>query len=108
MGLPQISGVIGGTTGFAFFLIVFLINPRGMGVGDIKLAGLIGLVVGFPLVIIALLIGIFIGGLVAAALLLLKIKGRKDVISYGTFLAIGPLLTLLWGNDILNWYLGSF
>jgi len=103
-----LSGVIGGAIGFVFFLIVFLINPRGMGMGDIKLAGLIGLVTGFPLVIVALFIGIFIGGLVAVTLLSLKIKGRKDVIPYGAFLALGPMVTLLWGNDILSWYLGLF
>ena len=109
--LPEpsiLSGVIGGAIGFVFFLIVLLINPRGMGMGDVKLACLIGLVTGFPLAIVALLIGIFIGGLVAVVLLSLRIKGRKDVIPYGTFLAIGPIVTLLWGGDILNRYLGLF
>jgi leader peptidase (prepilin peptidase)/N-methyltransferase len=107
--LPEpsiLSGIIGGAIGIAFFLIVYIINPRGMGMGDIKMAGLIGLVTGFPLSIVALFIGIIIGGLVAVALLLLKIKKRKDVIPYGTFLAIGPMVVLLWGKDILNWYLG--
>jgi leader peptidase (prepilin peptidase)/N-methyltransferase len=103
-----LSGIIGGAIGFAFFLIIFLINPRGMGMGDVKLAGLIGLVTGFPLVIVALLIGIFIGGLVAIVLLLLRLKGRKDLIAYGTFLAIGPIVTLLWGTDIYSWYQGLF
>jgi leader peptidase (prepilin peptidase)/N-methyltransferase len=103
-----LSGVIGGGIGFIFFLIIFLINPRGMGMGDVKLAGLIGLVTGFPLVIVALLIGIFIGGIVAIGLLLLRLKGRKDVIAYGTFLAMGPIVTLLWGVDIYHWYQGLF
>jgi len=100
--------VILGAIGFVFFLIVFLINPKGMGMGDVKLAGLIGLATGLPLVIVALLTGILLGGLVAIVLLLLRLKGRKDVISYGTFLAIGPIITLLWGNDIFNWYLSFF
>jgi len=103
-----LSGVIGGAIGFVFFLIVFLINPKGMGMGDVKLAGLIGLATGLPLVIVALLTGILLGGLVAIVLLLLRLKGRKDVIPYGTFLAIGPIVTLLWGNDIFNWYLSFF
>ena len=81
---------------------------RGMGMGDIKLALLIGLVTGFPLVIPGLLIGIFIGGIAAIVLLVFKLKARKDVIPYGTFLAIGPIITLFWGNEILNWYLGFF
>jgi leader peptidase (prepilin peptidase)/N-methyltransferase len=109
--LPQpgiLSGIIAGAIGFAFFFLVFLINPRGMGMGDIKLAGLIGLVTGFPMVIVALMIGIVVGGVVAVVLLSFKIMGRKDVIPYGTFLAIGPMITLIWGNSILNWYLGLF
>jgi leader peptidase (prepilin peptidase)/N-methyltransferase len=103
-----LSGLIGGAVGFTFFSIVRLINPRGMGIGDIKLALLIGLVTGWPLVVVALLIGIIIGGIVATVFLLFRKKGRKDVIPYGTFLAIGPIVTLLWGNEIFDWYLGFF
>ena len=109
--LPEpsiLSGVIGGAIGFVFFFIVFLINPKGMGMGDIKMAGLIGLVTGFPLVIVALFIGIFIGGIAAVMLLLLRMKGRKDIIPYGAFLGIGPVVTLLWGKEILSWYMGFF
>ena len=103
-----LSGAIGGALGLFFFLIVHLINPRGMGMGDVKLAGLIGLVTGFPLVLVALFIGIVSGGLVAVVLLTFKIKGRKELLPYGSFLALGPIITLLWGNEILNWYLGFF
>jgi len=103
-----LSGIIGGAVGFLFFLIVMLIYPRGMGAGDVKMAGLIGLVTGFPLVLIALFIGIVTGGLVAIMLLLFKKKGRKDLIPYGTFLAFGPIAALLWGNYILNWYVSFF
>ncbi len=103
-----LSGLIGGAIGLAFFLIVFIINPRGMGMGDVKLAGVIGLATCFPLGLVALFIGIFIGGVVAAILLALRKKGRKDAVPYGTFLAIGPIVTLLWGMPILNWYRGLF
>jgi leader peptidase (prepilin peptidase)/N-methyltransferase len=107
-GTSILSGLLAGAIGFFFFLIVLLIRPGGMGMGDIKLACLIGLVTGFPLVIVALMIGIVIGGLVAIILLLFGIKSRKDVMPYGAFLGIGPMVTLLWGNDILNWYLHLF
>jgi leader peptidase (prepilin peptidase)/N-methyltransferase len=103
-----LSGVIGGAVGLGFFLLVFLINPRGMGMGDIKLAGLIGLVTGWPMVVVALLIGTLIGGLAAIVLLSLRLKGRKDVLPYGTFLAIGPLVTLFWGVNIFHWYQNLF
>jgi leader peptidase (prepilin peptidase)/N-methyltransferase len=109
--VPQpsiLSGLIGGAIGFTFFMIVFLINPRGMGMGDVKLVALIGLATGFPLALAALFIGIVIGGVAAVVLLILRKKGRKDVMPYGVFLGIGPIVALLWGNGIINWYRGFF
>lgn len=109
--IPQpsiLSGLIAGGIAFTFFLIVFLINPRGLGMGDIKLVALIGLVMGIPFSIAALLIGIIFGGIVAIIILSLKLKGRKDVIAYGTFLATGPIIMLMWGNEIWNWYQNMF
>ncbi len=60
------------------------------------------------MMVVALLVGILTGGLVALVLLSLKIKGRKEAIPYGTFLAIGPIITLFWGMDIFRWYQGLF
>jgi leader peptidase (prepilin peptidase) / N-methyltransferase len=109
--VPQpsiLSGLIAGAIGFIFFMVVFLINPRGLGMGDIKLVALIGLATGFPLNLVALFIGIIIGGVAAVVLLLTRKKGRKDVMPYGVFLGIGPIIALLWGNGIIDWYLKLF
>jgi leader peptidase (prepilin peptidase) / N-methyltransferase len=106
--LSLVSGLIAGAIGFVFFMFVFIINPRGLGMGDIKLVTLIGLVTGFPLNLLALFIGIFIGGLAAVVLLIARKKGRKDVMPYGVFLGVGPIIALLWGNPIIAWYLESF
>jgi leader peptidase (prepilin peptidase)/N-methyltransferase len=108
-----INAAMGGATGFIFLLIPFLISflfyPQGgMGEGDIKMGILIGLVTGFPLVLVALVGGAILGGLAGGALLLLKIKGRKEAIPFGPFLALATIATLLWGSGILNWYLGLF
>jgi len=103
-----VNSVIGGAIGFIFLLIPALVNPKGMGWGDVKMAGLIGLVTGSQLVLVALFTGVIMGGLVAVFLLLLKIKRRKETIPFGPFLSLATIATLLWGNDILNWYLGFF
>jgi len=100
------NGIIGGAIGFVFLLIPALIYRGGMGWGDVKMAGLVGLVTGFPLVFAALLMGVVLGGLVAGILLLLRIKKRKEPIPFGPFLSLATMATLLWGSDILNWYLG--
>jgi len=98
----------GGGIGLALFLLIVIVSRGGMGWGDVKLAALIGLVTGFPLVFIALLLGVVLGGVVAALLLLFKIKRRKEAIPFGPFLAIAAIATLLWGNSILSWYRGLF
>ena len=68
----------------------------------------IGLATGFPLVIVALIMGIILGGLVAVILLGFKIKKRKEAMPFGPFLAVAAIVTLLWGSNILSWYLGIF
>jgi leader peptidase (prepilin peptidase)/N-methyltransferase len=88
-----------------FFLIAFL-RPNSMGWGDVKLVVLIALMSGFPFVISSLMIGIIIGGIVAILLIAFKKKGRKDIIPYGTFLAMGPIIALLADPYIMNWYFG--
>jgi leader peptidase (prepilin peptidase)/N-methyltransferase len=98
----------GGGIGLGIFFLIVIVSRGGMGWGDVKLAALIGLVTGFPLVFVALLIGVILGGVVAALLLLLKVKKRKEAIPFGPFLAIGAIATLLWGNTILSWYQGLF
>jgi len=97
---------LGGAIGFVILLLIAIISRGGMGWGDVKLAGLIGLATGFPLVFVALVIGAILGGVVAAVLLALKKRGRKEAIPFGPFLSVAAIITLLWGGSILHWYLG--
>lgn len=101
-------GLAGGAIGFSILLIPALIYSKGMGWGDVKMAGLIGLMTGFPNVFVGIFGGIILGGLVATILLILKKKGRKEGIPFGPFLALGAMIALFWGGPIINWYLGLF
>jgi leader peptidase (prepilin peptidase)/N-methyltransferase len=103
-----LNGVISGAALFAIFLLIILISPKAMGMGDAKLVALIGLVSGFPLVVFSMMIGVVLGGIVAVILLATKKKGRKDVIPYGTFLGIGPIIALIFAANIISWYLPFF
>ncbi len=103
-----VSGLLGGAIGFGLFFLLVVVSRGGMGWGDVKMAALIGLATGFPLVVIALLMGMILGGLVAGVLLLFKKRGWKDTIPSGAFYALGAMATLLWGTNILNWYLKPF
>ena len=102
-----ISAVIGGVTGAGILLLLALIFPGGMGMGDVKLAALIGLLVGFPQVLIALLICFVLGGAVAGGLLLAKLRGRKDPVPLAPFLTAGLITTMFYGEEILRLYLGG-
>jgi leader peptidase (prepilin peptidase) / N-methyltransferase len=88
-------------------LIVALIAPSGMGMGDVKLAGLIGLVlgsIGLALVAVAAGVGILLGG-VGAIVALLAGAGRKSRVPYGPFMAGGALVAVFVGQHIANAYL---
>ena len=100
-----VSSLAGGALGLVVMALPFIIYHRGMGMGDIKLAALVGLMTGFPLVIVAVLLSWISGGLVAAILLILGIKKRKDPIPFAPFLATSAMITLLWGQAIWQWYL---
>ncbi len=102
----EVNGLIGGAIGFVLLLIPALVFRGGMGWGDVKMAALIGLVTGFPLVFVALFGGIVLGGLAAAFLLIIRVKKRRDPIPFGPFLSIATIVTLLYGSEILDWYLG--
>jgi leader peptidase (prepilin peptidase)/N-methyltransferase len=103
------SALLGGATGFVFMLVPYLVarthyKAEGIGQGDIYLAVLIGLSTGFPLVLVALIIGVIIGGVTAIILLAFRRRKRKDMIPFGPFLSIGAMVTLIWGPQILHRY----
>ena len=97
---------LGGGIGFGVFLLIALASRGGMGWGDVKLAALIGLATGFPLVFLAIIMGAILGGIVAVALVIAKKRKRRQTIPFGPFLALAAMVTLLWGSNILSWYLG--
>jgi len=107
--VPTIASAAGGGgLGLGLFLIIAIVSRGGMGWGDVKLAGLIGLVAGFPLVLVAVMLAIIAGGLAAIALLALKLRERKQTLPFGVFLAIGAVITLVHGAGLWDWYLALF
>ena len=93
-GRSPVSGLAGGAVGLFVMLLIFLVLP-GFGFGDVKLEGLVGLVVGLPAVLSALLIGAILGGFGAAGLLLTRRAGMKSAIAYGPYLAGGAIIEML-------------
>jgi leader peptidase (prepilin peptidase)/N-methyltransferase len=92
-----------------FFFVVVLIYPRGMGMGDVKLAALLGLYLGSS-VAPALLVALVTGTVVGVAIIARKgtEEGRKTAIPFGPFLAFGGIVGLLAGPAMIDWYLKTF
>jgi prepilin signal peptidase PulO-like enzyme (type II secretory pathway) len=97
---PLARSALGGLSGFAIFLLIAMAKPGGMGAGDVKLAGLIGLVVGYPSVLAALFTGILVGGIGAAVLLLMRRVKKGGYLPYGPFMVVGVLSSLLRGEPL--------
>lgn len=98
--------VLAGVGAGAFFLAVAVVSRGGMGGGDVKLAAVMGLFLGWPAIAAALFLSFLAGGLVGIALILLRLRRRKDAIPFGPFLALGSLAGLFWGASLVRWYFG--
>ncbi len=105
-GVPE--QLIAGAAAGGFLLIFALAYPRGMGMGDVKLAAVLGLYLGAEVavamlvaVLSATIVGIVIMARVGVA------KGRKTKVPFGPFLALGGVTALLIGTPIIHWYVHS-
>ncbi len=91
-----------------FLLIVLISRGRWMGVGDIKLAFLLGLVLGWPNILVALFLAFFLGAIIGIGLIIFGKKTLKSEVPFGPFLVFGTFLALFWGEKALDWYLNLF
>jgi len=93
----------------AFFLFIVLVSRgRWMGAGDIKLAFLMGLILGWPGILAALLLAFYLGAIIGVGLMILKKKELKSEVPFAPFLVVGTFLILFWENELLDWYQAIF
>lgn len=83
-----------------FYSIWFATRGRGMGFGDVKLAGVLGLLLGFPLTIFAFYIAFLTGATVGVILIMSKLKTLKSKIAFGPFLIIGAVATIVFRQPL--------
>jgi len=106
-GLPitPLTSLLGILLGGVFFYLIALVSKGGMGGGDIKLIAMIGAFLGWQGAFFTILSGALLGSLVGVSLMVLGKKGRKDKVPFGPFLSVGAILFILWGDDLIHWYL---
>jgi len=92
---------------FVFMLIIHLISPRGMGMGDVKLSLMAGAFL-VRNVVSGLFLGFLLGSLYGLSLIIIKRKKLKQAIPFGPFISLGSIISLFWGNNILKWYISFF
>ena len=102
---PSVAWVCAAVVAATVLFVIALIYPRGMGMGDVKLAGFLGAGLGAS-VAVALFLG-FLAALVPAAVMLVRHgrAARKRAIPLGPFLALGGVVAVFAGDEILSWYL---
>jgi leader peptidase (prepilin peptidase)/N-methyltransferase len=104
------ASIIGAASGFLFYFFIAelslrILKKEGMGGGDIKLMAMVGAFLGWKTVILTTFLGSLAGSVVGVFLIAAKGRGRGALIPFGPFLALGAVISLFFGQEILTWYL---
>lgn len=105
---PWWDSLLGAGVGFTILLLLALVSKGGMGGGDIKLFGVIGIVLGLTGALMTLFIASLAGALVGGIRLLKKTATRKTPIPFGPFIAVGAIISYFYGYTIFIWYLNLY
>lgn len=96
IGLVAVSAVL--------YLLYILSGGRAIGGGDVKLMGAAGLLLGVKLIVLAFFLGCILGSVIHV--LRMKLSGSGHMLAMGPYLSAGILISALWGNQLISWYLG--
>lgn len=89
-----------------FLILYFVTKGKGIGGGDIKLMAAAGLLIGWQNSLLALMVGSVAGSIIH--LTLMKIKGKDRVLAFGPYLSLGIFVAMLYGEQLISWYLSLF
>jgi leader peptidase (prepilin peptidase)/N-methyltransferase len=108
--LSSLIGILAGG-GILFALAEAYYRLRGiegLGMGDVKMLAMIGAVLGWPLMVLTLVLASFVGSVVGVGMMALGRGGMQAALPFGTFLALGALVAAVAGDPILSWYLSFY
>lgn len=104
-----INHALGALFGLLFFwLIYFLTGGKAMGFGDVKLAGAVGMLLGWPDGALALVFAFILGAILGLALIGARRRAMKDMVPFGPFIVLGVAVVFFFGYDIVNGYFELF
>ncbi len=104
-----LRSILSSILAFGFFLsIVFISKGKWMGLGDVKLAALMGLILNWPNILVSLVVAFFSGAIIGLGLIMSGKKTLKSEVPFGPFLVSGTFIALFWGQEIIQWYITIF
>jgi leader peptidase (prepilin peptidase) / N-methyltransferase len=111
--LPWTEVALGIVVGAGVFFVILVAGSwyagqEAMGLGDVKLAAMLGAFLGWKVLLFSAFLSAVIGGILAAAMVMTGALGRRDPIPFGPFLAAGGVAGLFWGERVVRWYLNGF
>ena len=108
--IASLVGIVAGAGSlFAVAEVYYSVRgEEGLGMGDVKMLGMIGAFLGWKMVLLTLVLSSLLGSIVGIVILVLKNESLKYALPFGTFLAIGALVSAVAGDTLLAWYLGFY
>lgn len=92
-----------GSVSFLLLLIYYFTKGKGIGGGDIKLMAAAGLLIGFPKIVLAFILGCILGSILH--ILRMKIRNEGSILAFGPYLSAGIVIAMLYGEQLIRWYL---
>ncbi|WP_461206959.1 prepilin peptidase [Clostridium sp. DL1XJH146] len=96
---------IGAFFGYAIIAFIILVT-KGMGWGDAEILGVCGIFLGLKATILTFFLSVVLGAIIGVILIATKVKGRKDYIPFGPYIALAAFVSMFLGNELINWYMG--
>lgn len=98
IGMLLVSGI--------FYILLLLTKGRGMGGGDVKLMFTCGLIVGWQLILLTMILGSILGALIHS--IIMKVSKKEHMLAFGPYLAAGAYISICYGSVLIEWYLSFF
>ncbi len=105
---PWWSGITGAIAGYGIIALIIILSRGGMGAGDMKLFGLLGLLLGFPNILLAFFMAILIGLLSSSVILFKRGCTEKQEVAFGPAIVSGAIITFLFGDNLIGAYMNLF
>lgn len=102
---PWYNSIIGAAVGFGLIAIIILVSKGGMGAGDMKLFGVLGIVLGLGNVLLTFFLASLLGAIVGGVLMYVKKIGKKQPIPFGPYIVVAAIFSNFYGSKIIHFYL---